>query len=160
MAFRNPFCTSNVLPASAGLSLALSPADRVIELDLVTTRQGELVFSRSNNRIAKDRPVRFAMDLVAHPADWRAGLAWMVARYPQYFDPPNPLTHEIAGNAAYSEYEGDDLDAYKFFSMGFRVNWKVSYDWYTMGMFLPPLRCAATRTCSVGLAISPDKILH
>ncbi len=130
---------STVLDAAndAGLSLALDPRDSVIELDLNTTAAGEVVFSRSNNRISKDRPVRFALDLVAHAADWRAGLGWMVERYPDQFNPPNPLTYQIAGNAAYAEYEGNELDAYKFFSMGFRVNWKASFDFYTMGLFLP-----------------------
>ena len=120
-----------------GFSLALDPGDSVIEIDLNTDAQGEIVFSRTNSRISKDRPVRFAMDLIAHAADWRAALGWMVARYPEQFNPPNPLTYQIAGNAAYAEYEGNELDAYKFFSMGFRVNWKASFDFYTMGLFLP-----------------------
>jgi hypothetical protein len=138
-----------------GLSLILSPKDVMLELKLTTTPEGEIVFSRSNRRISKDRPVRFTMDLVAHQADWRAGLGWMVAHYPQYFDPPNPLTHEIAGLGAYSEYEGD-LDAYKFLSMGFRVNWKAGYDNYYMGMFLPPVGDDVEWVCNRSTTGTPE----
>jgi hypothetical protein len=122
-----------------GLSLALDPSDSVIEMDLTTTPEGEIVFARSNSRISKDRPMRFAMDLVFHAADWRGGLGWMVERYPEQFNPPTALTYKVAGNAAYAEYEGNDIDAYKFMSMGFRFNWKASFDFYTMGFFLPPV---------------------
>jgi hypothetical protein len=138
-AFSVPIATILDRANDTGLSLVLSPEDSLIELDLATTGQGKLVFSRTKNRIGKGRPLRFGMDLLAHQGDWRAAVGWMAGRYPQYFDAPNPLTHEIAGNAVYAEYEGAELDAYKLFSMGFRVNWKTSYDWYTMGMFLPPV---------------------
>ncbi len=137
--FSVPIATVLEAAHDMGLSLALDPGDSVIEMDLSTTPAGEIVFARSNSRISKDRPMRFAMDLVAHAADWRGGLGWMVARYPEQFNPPTPLTYKVAGNAAYSEYEGKELDAYKVFSMGFRVNWKASFDFYTMGFFLPPV---------------------
>ncbi len=135
--FSVPIATVLDAANDVGFSLALDPGDNVIEMDLNTTAAGEIFFARINNRISKDHPVRFSMDLIAHAADWRGGLGWMVARYPEQFNPPNPLTYEIAGNAAYAEYEGNELDAYKFFSMGFRVNWKASFDFYTMGLFLP-----------------------
>ncbi len=133
-----PIATILERAKNRGLSLALSPEDSMVELDLVTSPAGEMVFSRRDLRIGKERPVRFAMDLVSHDADWRAAMGWIVARYPLYFDPPNPMTHAIAGNGAYAEFEGE-LDAYKYFAMGFRVNWKASYDWYMMGLFLPPV---------------------
>jgi len=138
-AFSVPIATVLDAADDVGLSLSLDPGDSVIEMDLNTTPAGETVFSRTNSRISKDRPMRFAMDLVAHVADWRAALGWMVTRYPEQFNPPTALTFKVAGNAAYSEYEGKELDAYKFFSMGFRVNWKASFDFYTMGFFLPPV---------------------
>jgi hypothetical protein len=78
------------------------------------------------------------MDLVGHEADWRGGLGWMVRRYPEYFNPPNPGVDEIAGLGAYSNWEGD-LDAARLRQMGFRLNWKASYDFPYMGMFLPPI---------------------
>ncbi|MBN1343678.1 MAG: NPCBM/NEW2 domain-containing protein [Phycisphaerae bacterium] len=122
----------------AGLSLVLSPEDLILDMRLNTTRQGDIVFSRTRHRIAPDRPVRFAMDLVAHPADWRAALAWMVWRYRKFFDPPNPLAGQIAGCAAYSSHS-ERFDPEKLMRMAFRVNWKASFDFPYMGMFLPPV---------------------
>ena len=121
-----------------GLSLILSPDDALLDLQLRTTQDGGTAFSRLNHRIDKASPVRFAMDLVAHPADPRAALGWMAARYPEYFEPPLPAAHDIAGCGAYSSWEGD-LDADKFRKMAFRVNWKASFDFPYMGMFLPPV---------------------
>lgn len=121
-----------------GLSLVMSPEDTTMDASLSTTSRGDISFTRVNNRISKARPVRFAMDVVPHEPDIRGGLGWMVNRYPQYFESPNPKAHEIAGCGAYSFYEGD-LDAAKLKKMGFRVNWKASYDFPYMGMFLPPV---------------------
>ena len=121
-----------------GISLVLSPDDALLDLELRTAKDGGITFVRLNHRIGKDRPVRFAMDLVAHPADPRAALGWMAARYPEYFEPPLPAAHDIAGCGAYSAYEGD-LDAEKFRKMAFRVNWKASFDFPYMGMFMPPV---------------------
>jgi hypothetical protein len=121
-----------------GLSLVLSPEDTLLELVLRTTAEGALAWERKDHRLVVGRPVRFALDLVAHEADWRGGLRWMVHRYAPYFDPPNPRAHAVAGLGAYSAWEGA-LDAPKLNAMGFKVNWKASYDFPYMGMFLPPI---------------------
>jgi hypothetical protein len=161
--FSVPIATVLDAANDVGLSLALDPSDSVIEMDLTTTPEGEIVFARSNSRISKDRPMRFAIDLVFHAADWRGGLGWMVERYPEQFNPPTALTYKVAGNAAYAEYEGKDLDAYKFMSMGFRVNWKASFDFYTMGFFLPPVGDEVEFVCQRmddGTAEFPTSIAH
>lgn len=121
------------------LSLVLSPEDTMLDMTLTTDQGGSIVFSRLKHRIGAARPLRFAMDLASHPADWRGGLAWMVKRYPEFFKPPNPKAAEIAGCAAYSHYTGP-LDAGKFQKMAFRVNWRASFDWPYMGMFIPPVK--------------------
>ncbi len=120
------------------LSIILSPEDRILEMALTVRRNGSVKFSRRDHRISSDRPVKFALDLVTHEADWRASLGWMIRRYPDYFDPPNARAAEIAGLAAYSDWEGE-LEVAKLRQMGFRVNWKASYDFPYMGMFLPPI---------------------
>ena len=120
------------------LSLVLSPEDPLLEMTLTARKDGSFVFSRHDHRLSKTNTVRFAMDLVAHPADWRGGLGWMTRRYPEFFNPPNPRARDIAGLGAYSDWEGD-LDVAKLKRMGFRVNWKASYDFPYMGMFLPPI---------------------
>jgi len=121
-----------------GVSLVLSPEDLILDMTLRVTAQGQMVFSRTRHRIAADSPVRFGMNLVAHAADWRAGLGWMVRRYRAFFEPPNALAHEIAGCGAYSSH-ARDFDAEKLMRMAFRVNWKASFDFPYMGMFLPPV---------------------
>ncbi len=154
-AFSVPIATVLEPGDDTALSLALSPVDTVPEMSLRTTADGKIVFSRLHHRISKEAPARFALDLVTHPADWRSGLGWLVTRYPQYFDPPNPLTHQVGGLGAYSEYEGQ-LDAYKLLSMGFRVNWKASYDYYYMGMFLPPLDDDVEWVCNRSTTGTPE----
>ncbi len=120
------------------LSLALSPEDPILDLSLKVLKDGLFQFTRTNHRLSRTNTVRFAMDLVEHPADWRASLGWMTRRYPQFFNPPNPRADQIAGLGAYSAWEGP-LDVRRLMRMDFRVNWKASYDFPYMGMFLPPI---------------------
>jgi hypothetical protein len=121
-----------------GLTVALSPEDLALAMRLTVTRQGQFTFARINHRISAASPVRFALDLVAHAADLRAGLGWMVSRYPAYFDPPNPAVRQMAGCGAYSSH-ADITDPERLRRMAFRVNWKASFDFPFMGMFLPPV---------------------
>jgi hypothetical protein len=124
--------------SDTGVSLVLSPEDTLLDLNLRTLASGELVFSREYHRISAALTVRFAMDIVAHEAGWRGGLRWMTANYPEFFDPNIPLADEIAGTGAYSSLEtAFDLDKMK--KMAFGVNWKASFDFPYMGMFLPPV---------------------
>jgi NPCBM/NEW2 domain len=132
-----------------GVSLVLSPDDTLLNMSLATTAGGQLRFTRTHHRLGGGRPVRFAMDLVGHEADWRGGLRWMVERYPRDFAPPNPRVHQMAGCAAYS---GDErpIDADRLRRMAFRINWKLSDDFPYMGMFIPPVKDADerwTRSC-------------
>ena len=136
--FSVPIATVIDEARDSGVSLALSPEDTLMEVRLKTDAGGSITFSRLNNKISKDKPVRFAMDLFAHAGDWRPGLGWMVKRYPDYFNPANSTEGDVAGGGAYSSFTGD-LDAEKFKKMGFRVNWLASFDWPYLGMYLPPV---------------------
>ena len=121
-----------------GLSVALSPDDKLPELTMTTDEEGSLVLSRIYHRIGESKPACFALDLVAHQADWRGGMAWMVERYPEYFDPPLPRADRMAGCGAYSADE-QHFDTTRLHRMAFRSNWKCSEDYPYQGMFLP--RC-------------------
>ena len=121
-----------------GLSLVLSPEDTSRELTLRTTSSGRFTFTRACHRLDARRPGKFAMDLVAHEAGWRGPLRWMTARYGQFFDPPNPQAHDMAGTSAYS-CQDVNFDVEKMKKMAFRVNWRASFDFPYMGMFLPPV---------------------
>ncbi len=121
-----------------GVSLVLDPQDSILDLTLDATAAGNLSFSRLFLRISDKSPIHFAADLVAHEADWRGGLRWMVRRYPEYFDPINPAADDLAGTGAYSSLE-TEFDVAKMKKMAFRTNWKASFDFPYMGMFLPPV---------------------
>ncbi len=123
----------------SALSLVFSPADTILcGSQLSTTPSGSVKFSRANFRLGGGKPVHFAMNLIAHEADWRGGLRWMTARYSEFFEPPSPKADTLAGCAAYSGYEGP-IDVAKYKKMAFRVNWKLDDDMPYMGMFLPPV---------------------
>jgi hypothetical protein len=121
-----------------GLSLILSPADTLLDLNLRTSTSGQLVLSRENHRISSTKTILFHLDIVAHESGWRGGLRWMTANYPDYFNPNIAIADEIAGTGAYSSLEtAFDLDKMK--KMAFGVNWKASFDFPYMGMFIPPV---------------------
>jgi hypothetical protein len=88
------------------------------------------------NRLVKGRPLTFSADLFVHEGDWRGGLRAMAERYPSYFNSPLAITQDIAGTGAYSTHEVA-FDEAKLKKMAFSVNWKASFDFPYMGMFLP-----------------------
>jgi hypothetical protein len=117
--------------------LAISPENLLLDLEMTVSRSGEVRLSFINYRFQPDKPVRLVFDVFSSSADCRGALGWMAERYPDFFTPPNPRAHSLAGCGAYSTWEGE-LDAAKFLAMAFRVNWKASYDFPYMGMFMPP----------------------
>ena len=144
-----PLATVVSLVQDGGFSLVLSPEDVLLNMTVAASASGDIRFSRTNHRLGGGKTVHFAMDLVGHEADWRGGLRWMAARYPAFFDPPNPKADAMAGCGAYS---GDErpIDAAKFTRMAFRISWKLSDDFPYMGMFIPPVKNADerwTRSC-------------
>jgi len=122
--------------AEGALTFAQPPDDTILDLT-ISVRPGEAVFRWDHHRFSK-QPLAIHMNVTAHEADWRPALAWMAARYPDYVEPPDPGAHRIAGCGAYSTYENMP-DARRFCKMAFRVNWKASYDFPYMGMFIPPV---------------------
>jgi hypothetical protein len=122
-----------------GVTFVQSPDDVLLDLQISTTQDGEIRFSRAFHRFGGDESkTRLHMDVLVHEPDWRAGLRAIVERYPQYFEAPNAMVHQVGGGAAYSGWEGP-VDIKKLSSMGFTVNWKASLDFPYMGMFIPPV---------------------
>lgn len=121
-----------------GLTLVQSPEDVLLNQAFETSTEGQVTLRRKYYRFGSGSTVQFSMDLVPHSADWRPAMKWMTARYPAFFEPPNPKVQEMAGTAAYT---GDErpVDAQRMKRMAFRVAWKLSDDYVYMGMFLPPL---------------------
>ena len=123
-----------------GITFIQSPRDVLLDLQMSTTKSGEIRFSRAFHRFGgKLSKSQFHMDIVVHEPDVRAALNAIVTRYPEYFDPPCKLAHQVGGGGAYSGWEGT-LDAKKLSNMGFTMNWKASIDFPYMGQFLPPVK--------------------
>lgn len=121
------------------LTLGFSPEDIGIEALLRTSQDGRVTFSRHNNRIGGKQKLRFTTYLVAHEADWRAGLGWYSRRFAAFFNPILPVANDFAGTGAYS-WETKKLDVPKLRDMAFKTNWDATFPFIYMGQFLPPLR--------------------
>jgi hypothetical protein len=128
----------------SGISLAMSPDDPLLDVHMITSRSGRVTQTRRFNRLEKGKPVRFTMHLFIHEPDWRPVLAFMVTTYPRYFIAPSPRALDLCGLGAYSSYEGE-IDVRKYHAMGGIVNWKASFDFSYMGMFIPPVASDTTR---------------
>ena len=122
----------------AGMSVVLNPGDDILDLTLNVQSDGTLAFDRLFNRISTKNVLKFSFDVIVHEADWRGGLRWMSHNYPEYFNPENPRADGMAGTGAYSDSDVD-FDVAKMKSMAFSVNWRASFDFPYMGMFIPPV---------------------
>ena len=142
------FCSANIisLPLVSiwmpedhnAFTLVQSPEDTLLDLHLRTTEDGEIEWQRLKYRMGGGKTIRFRMQFIAHEDDWRQPLAWLEARYPEFFEPPNPHVQKLAGTAAYTGEE-KPVDLVRMRRMAFRTLWKLSDDYAYMGMFLPPL---------------------
>jgi hypothetical protein len=136
-----PLCTILAPATDTGLSLVRSPEDVLLDLDLQVSEAGRVQYTHARHRLGGGRTSKFTMHLVPHEASWRGGLRFLTARYPAFFDPPNPRAHRVAGCGAYSICEAP-VDVDKFRKMAFGFNWKLSDDFPYMGMFIPPVKDA------------------
>jgi len=143
--------------ANYGISFILSPEDYTQDMTLETSEKGEIKFSRMFHRIVSTNQIKFTMDIVAHKPDWRCGLDWTSKRYPDYFEPAINIAKEMFGTGAYSSHDVS-FDVEKMKDIGFSVNWKASFDFPYMGMFLPPINANKTWTSFAGEVISSDEM--
>lgn len=125
--------------ADAGMSIILNPGDDILDLTMIVQPDGKIIFNRLFNRISDKNILKFSFDIVGHEGDWRGGIRWMSNNYPDYFNPSNPAADRMAGLGAYSDSDVD-FDVSKMNKMDFRVNWRASFDFPYMGMFIPPVQ--------------------
>jgi hypothetical protein len=62
----------------------------------------------------------------------------MSSKYPEYFNPALSSADMMAGTGGYSDSDVD-FDVAKMKKMAFSVNWRASFDFPYMGMFIPPV---------------------
>ena len=132
------------------ISLVQSPLNFVQEMHLHTDTIGRVTFERTHLRIGGGNTIQIHMQLVAHEADWRAGLGFMTRQYPSAFDPHNPTVHAIGGGGTYADYRGETLDAAHYKHMGLTMNWNARFPWPYLGMSLPPVQSATEEWMSFG----------
>ncbi len=137
--FSVPIATTLDRKSNKGLSFIESLSDTIFNLKLKTTKQGIIRYEHRNNRINSKHPIHFTFHLVLHEADWRPALDWTSKHFPQYFYPTNTKANDVGGGGAYSAYEGS-FDAEQIRKMGLSFNWKASFDFPYMGMFIPPVK--------------------
>ncbi len=123
-----------------GLSLVQSPLEFTQDMTMHTSSAGAVNFERTLLRIGGGNTIRLHSQLVAHPADWRAGLGFMTRVWPAAFDPSSPEVHAVGGGATYADYRGEPLDAEHYRAMGFTMNWSATFPWPYIGMSLPPVQ--------------------
>lgn len=121
---------------TVAIGFAHALGDAIVEMELQTTANGAARFVRTNQRIAPGKSFRYTALLFPRLNGWRDLLRRYRDLHPQYFEPRGALTWLVAGNGAYSEWEGP-LPEYLLHRQGFRFNWKAGYDYVYMGMYLP-----------------------
>ncbi len=152
-----PLCAILENKENAGLTIALSPADNIIDMEMKTKKDGSVSFERLHNRILPDSTITFSLDLVAGQSDWRQSLQWMSRRYPEYFNPKDPDALQFTGTAAYANMT-TSFDTEKMKKMAFAVNWQASFDFPYMGMFLPPVPAGVKWKAYSGNLTSADEM--
>lgn len=140
-----------------GLTLALSPEDKLIDLELQTAVDGSISLRRLYNRISSGNVVKFSFDIITHEGDWRPAISWLKDRYSGYFLPKNPIAQQMGGTGSYSaSTELGDVDKLK--EMDYSVNWQASFDFPYMGMFIPPVTVNDSWTSYGGSTTSIPKM--
>jgi hypothetical protein len=124
---------------AVGLSVAMSPEDRICGVQIGCTDKGELRLSRTGNTAAGQVPYRITVDLVPQGGDWREGLGWMRQRYAKFFEPAVPATAAQIGCGTYARHAGE-IDANAFRRMNFTFNWSARFEWPYQAMNLPPVK--------------------
>jgi|EP01049_Picozoa_sp_SAG25_P010296 hypothetical protein len=152
--------TASVLPmltridsaSQSGVSLLQSPEDTPISAfasaaTVLGGKQGQawLNWTRLYHRLGGDAtPISFVADFVTHEDDWRPAAAFLVKRYPRFFE-PHPATAatmaRIFGTGAYADLRGapdlDEAAAEKYRSFGWAMNWDSSARFPWHGEWIP-----------------------
>ena len=88
----------------AALSLALSPEDTQLELNL-NIENNSASFVRDLHRLGQGRDVTLHAHLLGHAACFRPGLGFLTRRFPAYFEPWVDDAADYEGTASYSWYQ-------------------------------------------------------
>eukprot|EP00041_Stephanoeca_diplocostata_P027866 m.777446 g.777446 ORF g.777446 m.777446 type:complete len:964 (-) comp23264_c0_seq2:304-3195(-) len=122
-----------------GFSLALDPADNLLELEL-SRNDDTIAFARLLQRLDPEHPgdpIAFTAHIVGHKPGWRAGLHWYTTAFSRFFLPKVGNIVDFEGLGSYSWYQGM-YNATRATALGFKTNWDLSGTWMPYdGLFLP-----------------------
>lgn len=132
------YCISmcSVIESDHGLSFINDVNDRCLDETMEVKASGDIIFSRIHHRICSSNSLAFNMHIVKHENSWRGGMRWVTQQFSDYFNSPVKHAGDIVGCGAYSSNE-NNLDVEKMQKMGFKVNWKASFDFPYLGMYIP-----------------------
>ena len=138
--FALPLVTLLDAKRDVGLSLALSPADSILELTLNTSTTGAL-FTRELLRLGggNNKSVSFAAHIFSHAGCWRPALGFLTEEWPTFFEPwvseRQITSYEGLGSYSWNQMP---LNVSRAMSLGWRTNWDLSGTWMPYdGLFLP-----------------------
>ena len=120
----------------SALGFAHILGEPIVEMELQTTSDGTIRFVRTNHRIEAGQSFHYTVMLFPKLTGFRELLRRYRDVHARYFAPQGDRTWFVTGHGAYSEWEGPLAD-YELHREGLRFNWKASYDYVYMGMFLP-----------------------
>lgn len=133
-----PMFTIMEINKNKALSIIVNPEDEILDLDMPVKEEGKIQIRRLYHKISDKNTLRFSFDLITHEAGWRGGLRWMSRNFPEYFNSKVPQADSLSGTAAYSSKDVL-LNLEELRKMNFKTNWKASFDFPYMGMFIPPV---------------------
>jgi hypothetical protein len=133
-----PFLTILEPTRDEALTVAVVLDGILLDLTLDVTEDGTAAYTHYYHRLGEGRTLTFALEFVTHAADVRAALGCVAEAYAPWLTAPHPQAHLISGTGAYSAQEAG-YDADELRRMAFGVNWKASFDFPYMGLFIPPV---------------------
>jgi hypothetical protein len=123
--------------ASSAFSLALDPADPILELTLAVGATG-VAFGRELLRIGGPNPLTFSAHVVAHASCWRPGLQFITTQFPSFFLPWVEHASEFEGLGSYS-WNQEPYNTTRAKAIGFKTNWDLSGTWMPCECIHAPL---------------------
>ncbi|NUQ62291.1 MAG: hypothetical protein HUU20_07370, partial [Pirellulales bacterium] len=95
----------------------------------------EITTSVSHLRLPPRGEARAGLLVARHEGCWRPGLGWLVERYPEYFDPPNPRVWDYDGPMIY-DFITDEARLRRDLTQD--LSWQeVGWYWPHLGLYLP-----------------------
>lgn len=129
-----PMIALLAMDAGVGWTVGLDPAGFIQDLTIELDGDGQVAINKIGNRLWAETPHSFSFWILRHESSWRAALRSFRSAARAFFEPLGPVL--VSGSGAFSTQE-NTLDVDFLTEIGFAANWKASYDFPYMGLFVP-----------------------